>query len=183
MPYSLGILVWKFYQTFVLVSIEVWLKFEPQIRPTRFEIKFLFITLGLGPTTPYSLGILGWKFYQTFVLMSIECWQKFITARAERKVNFVWNCFIHFLGDYWSAWPEICRVLSLIQARFYLQFQEKTILGEFFQNFCANKGNPLPRLEKFCPTFCNFILGPYCIEKIHTITFICYLHPGKESSR
>jgi len=33
-PYSLGILVWNFYQTFVTVSVEFWLRFEPQIRPT-----------------------------------------------------------------------------------------------------------------------------------------------------
>ena len=40
MPYSLGILVWNFYQTFVTMSIEFWLRFEPQIRPTILTIKF-----------------------------------------------------------------------------------------------------------------------------------------------
>jgi len=44
MPYSLGILVWNFYQTFVTMSIEFWLRFEPHIRPTRLTINFLFIT-------------------------------------------------------------------------------------------------------------------------------------------
>ena len=43
-PYSLGILVWNFYQTFVTVSIEFWLRCEPQTRPTRFAINFLLIT-------------------------------------------------------------------------------------------------------------------------------------------
>ena len=43
-PYSLGLLVWKFYQTFVIVSIVFWVRFDPQIRPTRFSINFLFIT-------------------------------------------------------------------------------------------------------------------------------------------
>jgi len=43
-PYSLGILVWNFYQTFVTVSVEFFLRFEPQIRPTRLEINFLLIT-------------------------------------------------------------------------------------------------------------------------------------------
>ena len=28
-PYSLGVLVWNFYQTFVTLSIEFWLRFEP----------------------------------------------------------------------------------------------------------------------------------------------------------
>jgi len=44
MPYSLGILVWNFNQTFVTVSIEFWLRFESQIRPTRLTINFLFVT-------------------------------------------------------------------------------------------------------------------------------------------
>jgi len=44
MPYSLGNLVWNFNQTFVIVSIAFWQRFEPQIRPTRFAINFLFIT-------------------------------------------------------------------------------------------------------------------------------------------
>ena len=34
---------------------------------------------------------------------------------------------------------------------------------------------------KFHPTFCNFFPGPYCAEKIHTSTFVCCLHPGKEA--
>jgi len=43
-PYSLGILVRNIYQTFVIVSIEFWLRFEPQTRPTIFAINFVFIT-------------------------------------------------------------------------------------------------------------------------------------------
>jgi len=43
-PYSLGILVWNFYHTFVTVSIEFWMRLEPQIRPTKFTIKFLSTT-------------------------------------------------------------------------------------------------------------------------------------------
>ena len=43
-PYSMGDLVWSFNQTFVIVSIEFWLRFEPQIRPTRLTINFLLIT-------------------------------------------------------------------------------------------------------------------------------------------
>ena len=42
--YSLGILVWNFYQTVVTVSTEFWLRFEIQIRSTRLTINFLFIT-------------------------------------------------------------------------------------------------------------------------------------------
>ena len=43
-PYSLGISVTNFYQTFVTVSIEFWRRFETQNRPTGSAINFLFIT-------------------------------------------------------------------------------------------------------------------------------------------
>ena len=38
----------------------------------------------------------------------------------------------------------------------YVQFQVKTISGEFFRNFRSNQGYPLPTLVKFRGTFCNF---------------------------
>jgi len=41
----------------------------------------------------------------------------------------------------------------------YMEFQEKTILGEFFWKLCANQGYPLPKLVKFRPTFWNFYSG------------------------
>jgi len=47
----------------------------------------------------------------------------------------------------------------------YVEFQEKTISREFFINFIENQGYPLPKLVKFLPTFGNFILVPYCVEK------------------
>jgi len=44
-PYFLDVLLWNFYQTFVTVSIEFCLRFEPQIRPTRLAIIILLITV------------------------------------------------------------------------------------------------------------------------------------------
>jgi len=46
-----------------------------------------------------------------------------------------------------------------------VEFREKTISGEFFINFIENQGYPLTKVMKFRPTFGNFILGPYCVEK------------------
>jgi len=63
----------------------------------------------------------------------------------------------------------------------YLEFQEKTISGEFFRNFAQTKANSTKSC-KISPYFLAiFIMRPYCAEKIHTITFICCLHPGKEA--
>jgi len=50
----------------------------------------------------------------------------------------------------------------------YVEFQEKTMSGEFVINSIENQSNPLPKLVKFRPTLGNFILGPYCIEKKFT---------------
>jgi len=44
-PYCLGLLVWNFFQTLVIVCVEFRLRFEPQTRSTRFAINFLFITV------------------------------------------------------------------------------------------------------------------------------------------
>ena len=75
------------------------------------------------------------------------------------------NCLILFVGEYSSVWPEICPVLSQIQWRFLGGISGKNHSGRIFQKFCKNQGYPLPKLVKFRPNFCNFILGPYCAEK------------------
>ena len=99
----------------------------------------------------------------------------------ERKVSLCAKLFDFFLGEYSSVWPEICHVLPKFSRDSYVEFQEKTILGEFFRNFIENQGYSLPKLVKFRHTFCNFILGSYCVEKILTSTFISCLLPGKEA--
>jgi len=35
----------------------------------------------------------------------------------------------------------------------------KNYSGRIFQKFCGNEGYPLPKLVKFLPNFCNFIMG------------------------
>ena len=97
------------------------------------------------------------------------------------KFDCEWNCLIFFVGENSFVWPEICRVLSQIQWRFLDGISGKNYFGRIFQKFCANQGYPLPKHVKFRSNFCNFILGPYYAEKIHTSTFICCLHPGKEA--
>jgi len=77
----------------------------------------------------------------------------------------MWNCLIFFVGEYSSVWPEICRVLSHIQWRFLGGISGKNYSGRIFQKFFANQGYSLPKLVKFRPNFCNFILVPYRAEK------------------
>ena len=112
-PYSLGILVWNFYKTFFTVSTEFWLRFEPQIRPTRFAINFLFITArterkvhcaklfdffrgrilirltwNLSRFVPTTVEILKWNFRKTLFLG--EFFKNFVQTKAILYRN-LWN--------------------------------------------------------------------------------------------
>ena len=104
------------------------------------------------------------------------------TARAERKVRLCGKLFDFFsYVNTHPLGPKSVAFCPKFSRDSYVEFQEKTISGEFFRNFIDNKGYPLSKLVKFRPTFCNFILGPYCVEKIRTSTFICCFHPGKDA--
>jgi len=322
-PYSLSLFVWDFHQTFVVVCIEFWLRFERQIRPIRLAINFLLITArdegkvrlcvklfyffrvwilirltwNLSRFVSNSVEILTWNFRkklfrenfseifeQTKPILYKNLWNfphflkflfrvrialkkftqvlsyvvftqlrrhvhKQITKRRygkEKSWGFVfgktnlftlgldllrltpwvfWSeifarlsslCLLSFGWDLstrlhkttnklfighcqgWKASSFVCEIVRFFSwvnshsfdlkfvAFFhefsgdsYVEFQEKTISGEFFRNFHANQG--YLNLWNFALLFVIFILGLYCAEKIHTSTFICFLHPGKEA--
>jgi len=144
MPYSVGILVWNFYETLVIVSTEFLLRFESQIRPTGFAINFLSVT-----------------------------------ARPERKVRLCMKLFDFFPRRILIrlTWNLLCFVPDSVEILTWSS-RKKTTSWEFFRNFVENQGYPLPKLVKFCPIFCNFILGPYCVKKnsqkyFHTLFAPC----------
>jgi len=63
----------------------------------------------------------------------------------------------------------------------HMEFQEKTISGDFFWNFRANQGILYQNFWNFDLLFAIFILRLYCAEKSHASTFICCLLPSKEA--
>jgi len=146
-PYSLSILVWNFYQTFVTVSIVFWLIFHPQIRPTRSAINFLFITARVERKVLLCVKLID--FFRRWIL-----------------IRLTWN-LSRFI-------PNSVQILTW-------NFRKKLFRQNFSETLCKPRLYPLPKLVEFRPTFCNFILGPYCAKKIHTSTFICFLHPGMEA--
>jgi len=87
------------------VSIEFWLRFEAQIRPTRLAINFLLVT-----------------------------------ARAGRKVRSCVKLFDFFS---WANTHPFDLKFVAFRLKFsgdpYVEFQEKTISGEFFGNFVQTK--------------------------------------------
>jgi len=63
----------------------------------------------------------------------------FVSARAERKECLCVKLFDFFVGEYSSVWPEICRVFPRFSRDSWVEFQDKTIPGEFFSNFVQTK--------------------------------------------
>ena len=89
------------------MSIEFWLRFEAQIRPTRLAINFLLIT-----------------------------------ARAERKVRLCVKLFDFF--SWANTHPFDLKFVAFcpkFSGDSYVEFQEKTISGEFFGNFVQTYQN------------------------------------------
>jgi len=145
-PYSLGILVWNFYQTLVIVCIEFWLRSEPQIRPTGFIIII--------------------KNHQ---------------HQAERKVCLCVKLFYFFprwvlIRLTWNLSRFVSNSVEILTWNF-----RKKIFRENISEILCKPRLPLPKFVKFRHTFCNIFLGLYCAKKIHTNTFICCFHPGKEA--
>ena len=62
----------------------------------------------------------------------------------------------------------------------YVEFQKKLISWEFFGNVVQTKAILYQNMWNFALLSAIFILGPYCVIKVHTSTSICCLHPGKE---
>jgi len=99
--YCLGILVWNFYQTFVIVSIVFWLRFEPQTRPTRFPIKFLFITAGLK-----GRFICVWNCLIFFFGLHLSVWAKICCVLSQIKWTFL--CWISGKNHFGWIFQKFC---------------------------------------------------------------------------
>jgi len=159
--------------------------------------KSVLFTLGLGLTTHYSLGVFGWNFYHTFLTVSIQFWPRvesqirpirwainfsLITARAERKV-----CLCVKLFDFFRGWILLRLTWNL--SRFVpnsveiltWSFWKKLFWENFLEIFTQTKAILYQNLWNFALLSAVFILRSYCTEKIDTSTFICCLHPGKET--
>ena len=138
-PYSLGILVWKFYQTFVIVSIEFRPRFEPQTRPKTFAINFLFITARAERKVHSCVKLFdffpGWILIRLtwnlsrFVPNSVEIltrnfgkktfWKNFSEILCKRRLSFSKTLEIspYFLKLYFGSvlrWKKLRRVLSYV---------------------------------------------------------------------
>jgi len=151
-PDSLGILFWNFYQTFVIVSIEFWLRFEPQIRPTRLETNFLRFRV-------FFRHCQGWK-EGSFVCGNV--W--FFLSVNIHPFDLKFDAFCpKFRGDSW------------------VEFQEKTIPGEFFKNFMQTKAILYRNLWNSALNSAISFWVRIALKEIHTSTFVCCLHPGKEA--
>jgi len=100
-PYSVGISVSNFYQTFLPVPIDFWLRLQPQIHPTRLKINFLFITA--RAERKVRLCVKLFDFFPTWILICLT-WNllRFVPNLVEirtwnfRKIQF-WENFSEIL--------------------------------------------------------------------------------------
>jgi len=123
----------------------------------------------------------GWGFSPRFVPQD---WQLiFYSSLPGLKGRFVcvWNCLIFFVGEYSSVWLEICRVLSKFSGDSWVEFQAKTIPGEFFRIFVQTKAILYRNLWNFGLISAISFWVRIVLKKIHTSTFVCCFHPGKEA--
>ena len=99
-PYSLGVFVWHFNQTVVTVSVEFWLRFDPQIRPTRLAINFLLITA--RAKTKVRLCVKLFDFFREWILIRFtRNLSRFVPNSVE---ILTWN----FRGKlFWENFSEI----------------------------------------------------------------------------
>ena len=103
-PYSLGILVWNFYQSFVTVPTEFWLRFEPQIRTTGFVINFLFITARAEMKVPLCVKLFdffSWvnthPFDQKFCRFLSQIQSRILHGISEKTISG--EFFINFIEN------------------------------------------------------------------------------------
>ena len=113
MPYSLGILVWTFYQTFVTVSIEFWLRFESQIPPTRLAINFLFITARVERKVRLCVKLFDffprWSVWPEICRFLSQIQSRFLCGISGRKL--LWENFLEILCKPRLSSTETCEIL------------------------------------------------------------------------
>jgi len=105
----------------------------------------------------------------------------FVTARAERKVRLCVKLFDFFRGWILIRWtwnlssfvPNSVEVIGW-------NFRKKTILWEFFRNFVQSKPILYRNLWNSSLISALSFWVRIALKKIHTGTFVCCLHPGKE---
>ena len=121
MSYTLGVLVWNFYQTFNIVSIVFWLRFEPQISPTRLAINILFITA--EAQMKFHLCV---KLFDFFVGKYSSVWPEIFRVLSQIQwrflpriagKNYFWRIFQKFFSKTSKSSTNICEI-----SPYFLQF-------------------------------------------------------------
>ena len=123
-PYALGVLIWSFYQTFIIVCIELWLRFEPQNCSTRFAMYFLFIIA----TTEWNVRFYV-KLFDHFQTEFLSVWAEICFLSSQILLGFFPKISTRI---FWENVPEtswsprcsffhICKILPLF-LQFYYEF-------------------------------------------------------------
>jgi len=128
-PYSLGLLVWKFYQTFVIVCIEFWLRFEPQIHPTRFSKKIWFITARVEMKVRLCVKL--FDFFPMLILIRLT-WNLWRFVPNSVQI-LTWNFRKKLFRDKFCEKPRLSSSKICEISPYFLQFY--SVLKNCFEKF------------------------------------------------
>jgi len=131
--YSLGVLVWNFYHTFLTVSIEFWLRFEHQIRPTRLAINILSIIARA----------------ERMVRLCVKLFD-FFGGRILIRLTWKFSCFVQNLVEIltWNFkkklfWENFLEIFVQTKAILYQNLWNFSLLSSIFNlcPYCAEKNS------------------------------------------
>ena len=126
-PYSSGVSVWNFYQTFATMCIDFWLRFDAQIRPTRLAISILFITAKAETKVRLCLNLIN--FFRGWVLIrltwNLSC---FILNSVEGlSWNFRKKLFRENFSEIWHK-PRLSSTKTCEISPYFLQFYSGSVM-------------------------------------------------------
>ena len=117
-PYSSGVLIWNFYKTLLIVCIELWLRFEPQICSTRFATNFLFVIVATENKVRFCLKMFDHfltEYSSVAVFHPKLCWD--FSIRFEQEIIF-WKCSRNVLHSKALLFPDLWN-FAIVSAIFY----------------------------------------------------------------
>ena len=122
-PYYLGVLVWHSYQTFVTASVEFWLRFEAQIRPTRLAINFLSITARARVGRKVRLCVKVFNFFRGRILIRFTWYLSRSVPNSEEILT--WNFRKKLFRENFSeilCKPRLSSIKTCEISPYFLQF-------------------------------------------------------------
>ena len=143
-----SVLIWNlFYQTFLIVRIELWVRLEPQIRSTRFAINVLFIIVTTERKVRFCVKLFHHLLtkYSSFWLeicrvSSKFCWDSSIKFQEEILFGKCSKNFMHSKALLFPDLRNLALVCNFILSLYYAEKFWKHLHKYFHMSFICRQG-------------------------------------------